>query len=69
MQNPLRKFKEFEVDSDWETISKTTGIPVQTLISVASKDEQKIGGISLSTAEKLRRTIGVNLASYYNSNQ
>lgn len=64
-ENPLTRYKAADEMLQWEMVSKQTGISVQTLISVASKDAEKIGGITMATFIKLRDTLGVDLSKYY----
>lgn len=63
--NPLKIFKASDPMLEWSNISASTGIKTQTLISIASKDNKQIGNISLANAERLKRTIGVDMGKYY----
>lgn len=67
MQNPLEKYKK-QNPCEWKDISATTGIPVQTLMSILKKDEKTIGGVTLATAIRLEQTIGIKLSEYYKIN-
>ncbi|NTU69209.1 hypothetical protein HGB13_00025 [bacterium] len=66
--NPLARYKNSDPMLQWDMISKSTGLSTQTLLSVASKDENKIGGVSIATSERLRRTLGIDLGTYYKIN-
>lgn len=65
MNNPLARYKLQDPMLQWEMISKQSGISVQTLISIASKNEVEIGKITLANAEILKRKLGVDMGMFY----
>ena len=67
MNNPLARYKLQDPMLEWSMISNQTGISIQTLISIASKNEVEIGKITLANAETLKRKLGVDMGSYYNT--
>ncbi len=64
-KNPLSIYKNSDLMLRWEMISEQTGIKIQTLLSIASKDEDSIGKINLSTSEILKRKLGIDLGKFY----
>lgn len=67
MNNPLARYKLQDPMLEWSMISQQSGISVQTLISIASKNENDVGKITLANAETLKRKLGVDMGSYYNT--
>lgn len=65
MNNPLARYKLQDPMLQWEMISNQTGIKVQTLLSIASKNEVDVGKITLANAEILKRKLGIDMGSYY----
>lgn len=63
--NPLARFKDSDKMLEWKMISSQCKIPVQTLISIASRDSKTIGGISLAISETIKRLLGIDLGNYY----
>lgn len=63
--NPLSKYKEDNPHIKWKELSEETGIPVQTFMSLLKKDKQSIGGVTIATADKIKKAIGVDLINYY----
>ena len=67
MNNPLSRYKLQDPMLEWSMISKQSGISVQTLISIASKNEVDVGKITLANAEILKRKLGVDMGMFYNT--
>ena len=67
MNNPLARYKLQDPMLEWSMISNQTGISIQTLISIASKNEVEIGKITLANAETLKRKLGVDMGMFYNN--
>ena len=70
-KNPLAKYycnlvKENQNKrvNNWRIIADSTGIPVQTAISVARKDEEGVQNMLVSTYFKIKDTIGVDMLSF-----
>lgn len=67
MNNPLARYKLQDPMLEWSMIEKQTGIKVQTLLSIASKNEVDVGKITLANAEILKRKLGVDMGMFYNT--
>lgn len=65
MNNPLARYKLQDPMLTWEMLETSTGIKVQTLISISQKNEESIGNVNLSNVEKLKRKLGIDLGTYY----
>lgn len=65
MENPLREFKEKNIDMDWLSISKKSGLSIQTLMSILKKDENTIGGVTIATYVKILNNLDIDLSKYY----
>ncbi len=70
-QNPLYKYYENLVKentgknlNNWIELSDGTGLPVQTVISVARNDYDAVLRMSLGTYIKIQKTIGVDMLSF-----
>ena len=63
--NPLAIYKNSDPMLEWSKISESTGISIQTLISISYKDSIKIGKINLANSEKIKRVLGIDLGKYY----
>jgi len=70
-KNPLAKYyynlvKENQNKrvNNWRIIGDRVGMPVQTIISVARKDEAEVQNMLVSTYFKIKDTIGVDMLSF-----
>ena len=69
--NPLAEFYNNLLETNkmirinnWRVLSEITGLPVQTLISVARKKEEAILKITLGTYLKIKNSTGIDLLSF-----
>jgi hypothetical protein len=71
--NPLAKYYNKLVKknknkrvNNWRILGELTGVPTQTVISVARKSEQEVLKMEIGTYLKIKNSIGVDMLKFNN---